>query len=118
MRRDVFSPDASVVDQTETAKLSPKTDEGAVCAQWVRCGKPSCRCMRDGPKHGPYFTRYWWRDGRRYKRYVRRQDAAPLVAACANRRETERQERVRADEARQAWQEVRALLRETEHDDR
>jgi hypothetical protein len=71
--------------------------------------------MNGGPKHGPYYARYWWRDGRRYKRYVRQQDAVDVVAACAARRESERDERLRAEEARRAWRDVLALLREIEH---
>jgi hypothetical protein len=71
--------------------------------------------MNGGPKHGPYYARYWWRDGRRYKRYVRQQDAVDVVAACAARRESKRDERLRAEEARRAWRDVLALLREIEH---
>ena len=74
--------------------------------------------MSGGPKHGPYYARYWWRDGRRHKRYVRQRDAVDVVAACATRRESERDERVRAEEAREAWRDVRALIREIEHGER
>ena len=74
--------------------------------------------MSGGPKHGPYYARYWWQDGRRHKRYVRQHDAAAVVAACSARREAERSERAQADEARQAWREIRALLREIEHGER
>ena len=49
-----------------------------------------CRCMQGGPKHGPYYARYWWQDGRRYKRYVRQQDAEQVAAACSARRAAER----------------------------
>ena len=74
--------------------------------------------MSGGPKHGPYYARYWWRDGRRHKRYVRRLEAADIVAACSARREAERREREQADEARRAWQEIRALIRGIEHGER
>ena len=74
--------------------------------------------MQGGPKHGPYYARYWRRDGRRHKRYVRRQEAEQLAAACVNRREAERAERAGAAAARQAWREIRALIREIEHGDR
>src|SRR5688500_11932577 len=115
MRRDVFSRDVPpLVAQSESAKPSPKMGEGAVCIRWVRCGKPNCRCMQDGPRHGPYFARYWWRDGRRHKRYVRQVDVEAVAAACADRRATERDERRRADEARQAWRDIRDLIREVE----
>ena len=74
--------------------------------------------MQGGPTHGPYYARYWWRDGRRYKRYVRRQDAEQLTAAILDRRETERDRRTKAEVARQAWRDVRALIREVEHAER
>ena len=118
MRRDVSSLDGSLSVQTESAKPSPKTGEGAVCSRWVRCGRPTCRCMRNGSKHGSYYARYWWQDGRRFKRYVRQHDAADVAAACATRREAERSEREQADEARQAWREIRALIRGIERDER
>jgi hypothetical protein len=119
MRRDVFSHDApSLVAETESAKPSPKMGEGAVCARWIRCGKPTCRCMQDGQRHGPYYARYWWRDGRRYKQYVRRRDAERAVNACAMRREIESAERTQADEAHRAWRDLRALIRGIEHGER
>ena len=118
MRRDVLASDADTQGQSETANPSPKHGGGAVCANWVRCGRPWCRCMQGGPKHGPYFARYWWRDGRRHKRYVRQADAQELVAACADRRATECAERAQADVAYQAWRDIRALVREIEHGER
>ena len=115
MRRDVLSRDASaLVAQTESAKPSPKTGEGAVCVQWVRCGKPNCSCTQGGPRHGPYYARYWWQDGRRHKRYVRRFEVADIVAACSARRESELRKRAQADETYQAWRDARALIREAE----
>jgi hypothetical protein len=74
--------------------------------------------MRGGLKHGPYFWRYWWREGRRYKRYVRRHEAAQVAAACADRRVAERDERAQADAAHQVWRDVRTLIREVEHGER
>jgi len=119
MRRDVFPRDASLLGaRNERVEPSPKTGEGAICVQWVRCGKPTCRCMQGGPKHGPYYARYWWRDGRRYKRYVCQRDAADVVAACFARRESERDGRARAEEARQEWRDVLALIREAERGER
>ena len=43
----------------------PKTLPGAVCAQWVRCCRPNCRCAR-GHLHGPYFYRFWREGARRH----------------------------------------------------
>jgi hypothetical protein len=119
MRRDVFSVDDAPPAQTESAKTPPKHDDrGAVVAHWVRCGRQWCRCTQGGPKHGPYYFRCWREEGRRHKSYVRQQDAARVASACADRRESERAERARADEAHQAWRDIRALIKEIEHGER
>jgi len=47
---------------------------GSVQAQYVRCGKPGCRCNR-GKRHGPYWRRYWRQDGATKSAYVRLNDA-------------------------------------------
>ena len=115
MRRDVFADDGAVGErQTETAKPSPKQDQGTVCVQWIRCGRSWCRCKHGGPKHGPYYYRFWWQDGRRYKRYVRRADAEHTATACAGRRVTEHNQRKQAEGTRQRWRELLALIREVE----
>ena len=118
MRRDVFGDGAASAACTKSAKPSPKHDEGAICVQWVRCGRSWCRCMQGGPKHGPYYARFWWQGGRRYKRYVRRADATEAAETCSTRRETERFQRAEAEASRQAWREVRDWNREFEHGDR
>lgn len=43
---------------------------GCLIRQFVRCGKPNCRCV-SGQPHGPYFY-YFFRDayGRAHKEYV------------------------------------------------
>jgi len=115
VRRDVFADDGAVgVRQTETAKPSPKQDQGTVCVQWIRCGRSWCRCKHGGPKHGPYYYRFWWQDGHRYKRYVRQEDAASMAAACSDRRGAERENRRGSEAARQQWRELLALIREVE----
>lgn len=62
---------------------------GAICAQFIRCGKPACRCAR-GELHGPYyyrFTREWTATGKRQqKRYVRKAEAEAELDAQARRR--------------------------------
>ena len=62
------SSHAKAAPSTKTAQPLPKV--GALCAQWVRCGTPGCRCAR-GELHGPYYYRFWREDGRLRKRYVR-----------------------------------------------
>ena len=67
--------------ETKFENLLPKMP-GAVCAQMVRCGKPSCKCTR-GELHGPYFYRFVWEDGKQRKRYVRQTEVQQIRAACA-----------------------------------
>jgi hypothetical protein len=87
----------------------PKTLPGAVCAQWVRCGRPGCRCARGQP-HGPYFYRFWREAGRLRKAYVRRADVAQVRARCRARAE----ERGELAEWCEVWRQLAALAREVE----
>ena len=43
---------------------------GAIVSQFIRCGKPTCRC-RSGHRHGPYFYRVWREGPKVYKEYVK-----------------------------------------------
>jgi hypothetical protein len=73
-------------DRTQDKQLSPKTipDKlpGTVQPQYVRCGKPNCKCAH-GELHGPYWYRLWreW-DGKQHKEYVRKSDVERVRAAC------------------------------------
>ena len=71
--------------------------------------------MNGGPKHGPYYARYWWQNGRRHKTYIRSVDAPEAVAACADRRQAERVTRSAAEASRQAWRRIRTFIRDFEH---
>jgi hypothetical protein len=55
-------------------RLSRKTTglSGSLLAEYVRCGKFTCRCMNGGQQHGPYWRRFWREDGRTRSAYVRR----------------------------------------------
>lgn len=55
---------------------------GTICTQYVRCGKPTCIC-RTGKLHGPYHYRVWRAEGVVQKVYVRPEDVAASVQACA-----------------------------------
>jgi hypothetical protein len=58
---------------------------GAICAQYKKCGKGNCRCTR-GELHGPYYYRFQWHNGRVIKEYVRLKDVNEQKAACARYR--------------------------------
>ena len=38
--------------------------------EFYKCNKERCKKCRDGPGHGPYWSRYWWEDGRTRKEYI------------------------------------------------
>jgi Family of unknown function (DUF6788) len=97
--------------ENEKAESLPKELNGAVVAQMVRCGKPSCKCAR-GELHGPYFYRFW-RTGRRLRKtYVRKSEAAAIKAACDNYRNEQREIRQMILENKQQWRDLKALLKE------
>jgi hypothetical protein len=97
------------------SETSPKhADTGAVCARYVRCGRAWCNCMRGGPKHGPYYSRYWREGGKRHKEYVRLADAEGRRAACDERRQGQHQFRQMAEDSQQAWRTLLGALREYE----
>lgn len=56
---------------------------GSVHAQWVRCGKPNCRCA-GGELHGPYWYRFERQGGRLRKRYVPRAELDAVRQRCEN----------------------------------
>ncbi len=50
---------------------SIKAPEGGVYRQeFYKCNKDRCKKCRDGPGHGPYWSRYWWEDGKTRKEYI------------------------------------------------
>jgi hypothetical protein len=78
----------------ESNQKLPKTEPlpGAVCAQWIRCGRPNCKCAK-GELHGPYYYRFWREHGRQHKAYVRSGDLEQVRAACEARRARRRESR-------------------------
>lgn len=50
---------------------SIKAPAGGVYRQdFYKCNKERCKKCRDGPGHGPYWSRYWWEDGKTRKEYI------------------------------------------------
>src|SRR5262245_58841038 len=95
--------------EEKAVQTLPKTLPGAVCPQWVLCGREGCRCAQGCP-HGPYFYRFWREGGRLRKQYVRRQDVDQVWAQCQARREG-RQESAGWLEL---WRQLADLAREAE----
>jgi hypothetical protein len=84
----------------------PKTLPGVVCQQWVRCGRPNCRCAR-GELHGPYAYHFTRENGRLRKRYVKPADVARVRAACQARRDQRRE----LAEGWECWRQLAAQLK-------
>ena len=97
--------------KTKTPKPLPKILPGTVCAQWVRCGKPGCKCAR-GKLHGPYYYRFWREDGRLRKVYVPRDKLDATSAAC----EAYRREKRVVKDSLAFLREGRALVRRAEEE--
>jgi hypothetical protein len=81
----------------------------SVCAQYVKCGKPNCKCA-SGRLHGPYFAIFWKEDGRIRKRYVRLADVEQMRELSEQPRLLLRE--IAGDNA--LLRELRALVREYE----
>jgi hypothetical protein len=112
---DTFRPRRGAHTRRESRNPSPKHDDrGAVVARWVRCGKPWCRCANGGPKHGPYYTRYWREGGRRRKEYIPLADVQARREACDRRRLANRQLRWLIADRRGTWSRLFGALREYE----
>ena len=45
-------------------------DQAASRLEMISCGKDRCRKCAEGPGHGPYWYRYYRRDGRVVSKYV------------------------------------------------
>lgn len=98
---------------TECVKPLPKTRIVSLCLQWVRCGKPNCRCATS-ELHGPYHYLFWREDGRLRKRYVPKGEVEAVRAVIAERREFLWLEREARKRARAVWREQAGEIREYE----
>jgi hypothetical protein len=82
---------------------------GVVRAEWVRCGKPTCRCST-GSRHGPYLYRRWRENGRQRRAYVGPGDAERVREAT----ELWQQLHPPAYRLRQQLADLRSLVRDLE----
>ncbi len=97
--------------ETKQRRTLPKT--GVLCSQWVRCGRPTCRCVR-GELHGPYCYLFWRERGRLQKGYIRMADVPSVRAASEKRRQQRRADRAAVRAGRLEWRGMLALIREVE----
>ena len=89
--------------------VTPPAYRFAVCAQYVKCGKPNCKCAL-GQFHGPYFAAFWKENGRIRKRYIRLADVEQMRELSEQPRLLIRE--IAEDDAR--LRQLRAFVREHE----
>lgn len=94
--------------KTETQKALPKKLPGSVQKQFVKCGKPTCRCSR-GQLHGAYYYHFVLVNGRLRKRYLKPSEVKDTQTACAAYQE-QRKQQIRSN--REFWSSLRTLREE------
>ncbi len=91
--------------KNKTENPLPKMMPGSVHAQYVRCGKPSCKCAR-GELHGAYYYHFLRVDGKRTKRYLKAHEVTLMRAACLALRAEGKAQRANS---RETWRRLRKL---------
>lgn len=91
--------------KTKTQKVLPKTMPGTVHEQYVRCGKPNCKCSR-GELHGAYYYHFVRVGGLLTKRYLKASEAEAIRLACLAR---QREEQERRSETDTLWRKLRIM---------
>jgi hypothetical protein len=61
----------------------------AICKQYRKCGKPSCKC-NVGALHGPYYFYFYRVNGKLKKSYIRKADAKKLWEIYSLRRDAQK----------------------------
>jgi hypothetical protein len=83
---------------------------GAVCKQFMRCGKANCKCSQ-GMLHGPYFVRFWYEDGRQRKQYVKKSHLQSVFDACSEHKRQQRLPREIISTTKELCRALRFLLK-------
>jgi hypothetical protein len=96
--------------KTKSSEKLPKTLPAAICTQYVRCGKPGCKCAR-GELHGPYFYRFWREGGKLKKVYIKKADVARVRDLCQAKRRIRQMLNTDFDR----WRNLQLELREVEY---
>jgi hypothetical protein len=82
--------------------------KSAICKQFRKCGKPSCKC-NTGSLHGPYFFYFYREDGKLKKQYIRKADAPELWEGYSQRRAQQKQRAADRREFTEFSRELRRL---------
>lgn len=69
------------IETNDIAGMTGEPLPGTVVPQFIRCGKPGCRCQT-GERHGPYYYRVWREGNRVRKVYVPLTQMEKVVLQC------------------------------------
>jgi hypothetical protein len=97
--------------KNKTENSLPKMLPGSVHAQYVRCGKASCKCAR-GELHGAYYYHFVRVGGKLKKRYLKAHEVEQIRDACSAWREEQSERRAQSHEVRQFIREINSRLRD------
>lgn len=97
--------------RNKTENPLPKILPGSVHAQYVRCGKATCKCAR-GELHGAYYYHFVRIGGKLTKHYLKAHEVEQMRDACLARREDEKARRARSSKSWRQLRELTARLRE------
>ena len=95
---------------TSLPKSPAEIPNGSLHKQFVRCGKPNCRCNRGDPHVGFYFLARV--NGRLVKRYVRKADVEAFARMCDSAAAARKLRREELKRSRDALKSIRQRLRE------
>ena len=93
----------------KTRNSAIKMLPGYVATVRIRCGKSNCRCVRGDRHVAHYFVSY--RNGVRFRRYVRRDEVANVREACQAHRELQAQLRAGRAEYKQSLAQTREFVK-------
>lgn len=104
---------------TESEKMLPKkaAQRASLCQQFVRCGRPGCRCASGAPEtlHGPYFYWFWREHGRLRKEYVPKAWIPEVQDIFDQRRQARERQRQEYEQSLAYWRLLRSEIKEAEH---
>src|SRR5688500_14210786 len=98
-----------VYAKTENENSAIKMLPGFIASVRIRCGKANCRCSR-GARHLAYYH-VTYSKGFRFRKYVRRDQLAEVLAACEAHRDLQAQLRAGRAEYKQLLAQTRNLAK-------
>jgi hypothetical protein len=99
----------SHTDKNKTQNLAIKILPGFVATVRIRCGKPNCHCTR-GDRHLAHYHVTYDRGGR-FRKYVRRDQLAEVLAACEAHKQLQAQLRAGRAEYKESLAQTRKLVK-------